>query len=240
MKRNKNTLQNEVFECWANKQAMVKLPKTALAITLNPKGSAFFSQNSITTSWIVASKCKKKSLNDFVLCVSVCVCMFFCFPVKSDVGWVTMTGVPPTIPSGGENCSAKRNSFHFYCLPARERSERHFTVCVQVQWSLFFLSVFFSQMSSVSRPTHNNIFHPLLLDNSASAHLDTWTLSRPRLWSEPNGSDAPFLYHSMQSRASFVSTLVHVGPLSVTDLHPTHNSGKTRKLVLDLFGLTLK
>lgn len=143
MKRNKNTLQNEVFECWANKQAMLKLPKTALGITLNPKGSAFFYQNSITTSWIVASKCKKKSLNDFVLCVSVCVCMFFCFPVKSDVGWVTMTGVPPTIPSGGENCSAKRNSFHFYCLPARERSERHFTVCVQVQWSLFFCPFFF-------------------------------------------------------------------------------------------------
>lgn len=77
MRRNKNTLQNEVFECWAKKQAVLKLPKTALAITLNPKGSAFFYQNSITTSWIVASKCKKKSLNDFVLCVSVCVCMYF-------------------------------------------------------------------------------------------------------------------------------------------------------------------
>lgn len=72
----------------------------------------------------------------------VCMCVHdFFSPVKSDVGWVTMTGVPPTIPSRGENCSATRK--HFYCLPARERSEQHFTVCVQVQWSLFFLSVFF-------------------------------------------------------------------------------------------------
>lgn len=103
------------------------------------------------------------------MCVHV-----FSPPVKSDVGWATMTGVPPTIPSGGENCSAKRNPFHFSCLPARKLSERHFTVCVQVQWSLIFFQSC-SETSSVSPPTHNQMFHPLVLDNLASAHLDTKT-----------------------------------------------------------------
>lgn len=138
----------------------------------------------------------------------VCVCMCF-LPVKSDVRWVTMTGVPPTIPSGGWNCSVKRNSFHFSCLPARKLSERHFTVCVQVQWSLIFFHSC-SETSSVALPTHNYIFHPLLLDNLASAHLDTLTLSRSCPENNPNVPEATFLSSSVQGWAGYVSTVVHV------------------------------
>lgn len=93
----------------------------------------------------------------------MCLYVFAVFtpPVKSDVGWVTMTGVPPTIPSGEGNCSANRNSFHFSCLPARKLSERHFTVCVRVQWSLFF-SPFF-QRRQVFLSWHNLDTWPLLI-----------------------------------------------------------------------------
>lgn len=224
-----------------NEQAMLKLAKTALGITINPKGSAFFYQNCITTSWIVASKCKKRVwMILFYACLYVCACFFS--PLSSqmldELPW-QVSHLRFLLEGKIVQRSASLFIFTVYLPGSRVSGTSQFVYkCNEVSF-FFFLSLFFSQISSVSQPTHNNIFHPLLLGNSASAHLDTWTLSRPRLWSEPNGSDAPFLYHSMQSRASFVSTLVHVGPLSVTDLHPTHNAGKTCKPVLDLFWLTL-
>lgn len=163
-----------------NEQAMLKLAKTALGITLNPKGSAFFYQNSITTSWIVASKCKKKSLNDFVLCVSVCVCMCFFFsPLSSqmldELPW-QVSHLRFLLEGKIVQRSATLFIFTVYLPGSGVSGTSQFVYkCNEVSF-FFFLSVFFSQISSVSQPTHNDIFHPLLLGNSASAHLDTWDL----------------------------------------------------------------
>lgn len=235
MKCNKNTLQNETFECWAREHAKLKFAKTELGTNLNPKGSALFYQNSITTSWIVASNRKKKVwIILFYMSLYVCACFFFSpsSQMLDELPW-QVSHLRFLLEGKIVQRSATLFIFTVYLPRSGVSGTSQFVYkCNKVS---FFVS-FFPQMSSVSQPTRNNIFHPLLLDNSASAHLDTQTLSRPRLWSDPNECEAPFF---VQWFAKPGRIREHVGARGASVGDWSASDAQICKLVLDLFWLTL-
>lgn len=171
----------------------------------------------------------------FYACLYVCACFFppLSSQMLDELPW-QVSHLRFLLEGKIVQRSATLFIFTVYLPGSRVSGTSQFVYKCNEVSSFFFLSVFFHRFQVfLSRLT--TIFFIPSSWATRPRLISTHELCRdPRLWSEPNGSDAPFLYHSMQSRASFVSTLVHVGPLSVTDLHLTHNAGKTRKLVLTL------
>lgn len=172
MKHNKNILQNEAFECQANVQGMLKLAKTAVGITLMDRP---FYRNSVTMLWILVSNSKKKESSNYLFfCVLVCVCSVFS-PCQVRC-WMSNHDRCPTYDSFWRRklfSEAQLFSFFLSTCQEAEWAALH-SLCTSAMNSLFFFH-YFSDTSSASRLTYNHTFHPLLLDNLASAHLDTWT-----------------------------------------------------------------